>query len=916
MRNRHETSSSSSKPNASAAETTANAASAPGLINGTQRRSELVWLILFGLIIYSSWTVYDFQFQRLPFPLTADQAGKRGFSEVEAIKHVVALTHLGPHPVASTSLDLAVEYVLAEAEKIKKTAHWEVDVEVDLFHAKSGANRMVSGLFKGKTLVYSDLNHVVLRILPKYALEAGESAILVSSHVDTVFSTEGAGDCSSCVAVMLELARGISQWGHGFKNGIIFLFNTGEEEGLSGAHSFITQHPWSKTIRMAIDLEAMGIGGPSGIFQAGPHPWAIENFALAAKYPSGHILAQDLFSSGVIKSATDFQVYKEVAGLSGLDFAYTDNGAVYHTKNDKLELLKPGSLQHLGENMLAFLLQIAPKALPTDEATGKEGRSGHDTVVFFDILGKYMVIYNQRFADMLHNSVIIQSLLIWTTSLLMGGYPAIFSLGLSCLSAVLTLVFSITFSVLVAFLLPQIFPSPVPYVANPWLVVGLFAAPALIGALTGQHFGYIILKKYLSNVYSKRKELSSVVQADLVKLEAERWLFKAGFVLWLILLSLGHYYKIGSSYIALSWLVPPAFAYGLLEATLTPARFPRPLKLATLLMGLAVPIIISAGTFIRLTSTLIGMMVRIERNPGSSPEWMGNIMISVFVAVIVGLTLIYILSYVHLSGAKRSIIFATSLLFGLSLIFIYSGILPPFTEDASRAVNVVHVVDATGSYGSKQDARSYVYLFSVTPGKLTKEAEQINEGFSCGRGKVVDFVSFTAEYGCWTQEDMETKDGWSDTDIPTMHVDSDVKVDKRVTQVSIDTKASVRWSLAINTEHIEDYTFTGNSEELVPFGNKTSVDGWHIIQFAGGRLSPRKFVLTLQWANKSMKPADDVASGSNKDQQPLLKLRTDIDEITPKAERVLEKLPKWCSQFGKSSSPYNLAFLSSLPVNF
>lgn len=44
------------------------------------------------------------------------------------------------------------------------------------------------------------------------------------------------------------------------------------------------------------------------------------------------LVLQDLFTSGVIKSATDFQVYKEVAGLSGLDFAYADNTAVYHTK--------------------------------------------------------------------------------------------------------------------------------------------------------------------------------------------------------------------------------------------------------------------------------------------------------------------------------------------------------------------------------------------------------------------------------------------------------------------------------------------------------------------------------------------------------------------------------------------------------
>ena len=39
---------------------------------------------------------------------------------------------------------------------------------------------------------------------------------------------------------MLELARGFSQWA-GFKHAVIFLFNTGEEEGLNGAHSFVTQ---------------------------------------------------------------------------------------------------------------------------------------------------------------------------------------------------------------------------------------------------------------------------------------------------------------------------------------------------------------------------------------------------------------------------------------------------------------------------------------------------------------------------------------------------------------------------------------------------------------------------------------------------------------------------------------------------
>ncbi|XP_050210391.1 uncharacterized protein LOC126660769 [Mercurialis annua] len=895
--------------------------SSTGLISGsnTRRRSKSVWLILFSLLIYSSWGVYNYQFQNLPVPLTLEQAGKRGFSEVEALKHVRALTQLGPHPVGSTALDSALQYVLEAVENIKKTAHREVDVQVDFFHSNSSSNRMVSGLFKGKTHVYSDLKHIVLRILPKYESEAEENAFLISSHIDTVFSAEGAGDCSSCVAVMLELARGISQWAHGFKNGVIFLFNTGEEEGLNGAHSFITQHPWSTSVRMAVDLEAMGIGGKSGIFQAGPDPWLIENYASAAKYPSGNVAAQDLFASGVIKSATDLQVYKEVAGLSGLDFAYTDNSGVYHTKNDKLELLQSGSLQHLGENMLAFLLRIGPiPHLPKEKPTSDDGKSGHDTAIFFDIMGTYMVVYNQRFASMLHNSVIMQSLLIWAASLFMGGFPAVVTLGLSCLNVILTLVFSISFSVLAAFILPHISSSPVPYVANPWLVVGLFGAPALIGALTGQHFGYHILKMYLSSVYSKKKQLSSIVRDDLVMLEAERWLFKSGFLQWLVLLILGNYYRIGSSYMALFWLVPPVFAYGLLEATLTPARLPRPLKLATLLMGLAVPIVITVGTFIRLAGTIIGIMVRFDRNPGSTPEWMGSLIISVYVAVVICLTLTYILSYVHLSGAKRSIILAATIVFGISLVFLSSGFVQPFTEDAARAVNVVHIVDTTGSYGIKQDPRSYVSLFSNTPGKLTKEVEQINEGFSCGRDKVVDLITFSVEYGCRTHEDAQTKDGWTDTDIPTLHVNSDIKEEERITQVSIDTKASVRWSLAINTDEIDDFALAGHSEELVVFGNKSSVDGWHVIQFSGGKESPRKFELTLHWVKKAIKSTRNAnADGqSTESKRPLLKLRTDVDRVTPKTGRVLEKLPKWCSQFGKSTSPFNLAFLSNLPVNF
>lgn len=97
-----------------------------------------------------------------------------------------------------------------------------------------------------------------------------------------------------------------------------------------------------------------------------------------------------------------------------------------------------------------------------------------------------------------------------------------------------------------------------------------------------------------------------------------------------------------------------------------------------------------------------------------------------------------------------------------------------------------------------------------------------------------------------------------------------------------------------------------NSEELISVDKKSSVDGWHVVQFSGGKNAPTLFDLTLYWRSGSTHNSDS----------PLLKLRTDVNRLTPITERVLEKLPRWCSLFGKSTSPYTLAFLTNLPVKF
>ena len=72
-------------------------------------RSAFVWLALFVLLVNGSWAVYRHQYESLPPPLSTEQAGKRGFSEVSAMEHVKYLTSLGPHPVGSDALNAGLQ---------------------------------------------------------------------------------------------------------------------------------------------------------------------------------------------------------------------------------------------------------------------------------------------------------------------------------------------------------------------------------------------------------------------------------------------------------------------------------------------------------------------------------------------------------------------------------------------------------------------------------------------------------------------------------------------------------------------------------------------------------------------------------------------------------------------------------------
>ncbi|KAI5081712.1 hypothetical protein GOP47_0001455 [Adiantum capillus-veneris] len=906
----------------------------------TSRQAALLFAALLFLIFQASWFVYFFQYLRLPVPLSASDAGKRGFSEHRAYSHVKFLTALGPHPVGSQALDKALEYVLSKADEVQAEAPWDVDVEIDLFHTKPGAMSLVGGLFKGKTLVYSNLKHIVVRVKPSSVPEAEKNSVLISSHIDTVITSPGAGDCNSNIGVMLELLRAVSHWAHGFKHSVIFLLNTGEEEGLDGAHGFITQHPWSTTIRTAVDLEAIGVGGKSILFQGGPDKEIVELYAKVAKHPSAQVLAQDFFLSGLVKSATDFQVYKEVANLSGLDFAFMQNAAVYHTKNDKIELLTPGSLQHIGDNILALLLEASiSEKLPligSDKSTFEP--SSKMESVFFDILGMFIVRYSKTFAKQLYVSIIAQSLLLLFMSLSQGGWTAVKALVLSAQCLVFSWFFSLSLSFLTSVGLAYISSSTIPYLAHPWLAVILFGMPALFGALVGHHLGFKILKSYLFEARKLRTEslqqefkktdlrLTDLQQASierdmrLAAWDTERWLFKTAFLQWIVLLALGTWFEVGASYIAMLWVVSPALAYGLIDATFSPQRAPQELRTLTLLAALPVPLIACAGSAVSFFNFIVGGLVRFDRNPGMNPDWLGNSTVAILTAIIVCLSLMFLFPFAHRAGGLKWILGGTMLLFAIAVSLVALEVFPPFTEHTGRAVNVVHVVEVGSSNGVLRPTSSYVSFSSLTPGKLTKEWSFIKEeGFVCERGVAIDMVTHVIKYGCTSFTDLDREESHL-TEYPMLELQEEKEMKgERVAIFRLNAQAARRWVMAINTTDLKSFQLDaikgapGEKEVLALRQAPESVDGWHIMQFVTNQDGPSNFELSLTWSGlTSVSGQNHLRETSYKSM--LLKLRTDVNKTTSKLKRTLEKLPSWVSLFGKSTSPYPLSYLITFPA--
>ncbi|KAH9989914.1 hypothetical protein BJV74DRAFT_922202 [Russula compacta] len=371
-------------------------------------------LCLLPLLVFIPWFSVR-ELYALPEPITELVDPGTGFPQVSETQILAYVRHLsediGYRTVGTAEHALADEWMVDTAHKVQRECERLVHVdpgrrlECEVWHQRGSGSHRFDMMGKRVYKTYADLTNIVIRVSDGTA-EGKKHAVLVNAHLDSTLPSPGAADDALAVGVMLECIRVLTHtpgWTPNYS--IVFLFNHGEESLQDASHLFSTQHPIAHTCVLAAPA---GNQGGELLFQATSEEM-IRAYSKVPR-PFGTVIANEVFSSGVLLSDTDFRQFEQYLNVTGLDMAVIGNSYVYHTRQDLVENIQPGVAQRMAENTLAILRYLSSDASPLPSLTTGYTRP---TTVFFAEFGSF-VQYQFATARVMYGTLFSLSLaMLW-----------------------------------------------------------------------------------------------------------------------------------------------------------------------------------------------------------------------------------------------------------------------------------------------------------------------------------------------------------------------------------------------------------------------------------------------------------------------------------------------------------------------
>ncbi|KAF2805022.1 endoplasmic reticulum metallopeptidase 1 [Mytilinidion resinicola] len=254
----------------------------------------------------------------------------------------------------------------------------------------------------GGTSVYFEGTNIIVLIRGSEGTEnvfsdssSGKGGVLVNAHYDSVSTGFGATDDGVGVVTILQLLSHFTAEKSWPKRNIVLLLNNGEEDFLNGARAFL-RHPVSQLAHTFLNLEGAGAGGRAMMFRSTDAD--VTKYYKKASNPYGTVVSADGFKRRLIRSETDYVVFNGLLGLRGLDIAFNEPRARYHTSEDSARETSMKSVWHMLSAALATVSGLASDTSSTFDGSGETTSDGKvdagkgPQAVWFDLFGKAFVI--------------------------------------------------------------------------------------------------------------------------------------------------------------------------------------------------------------------------------------------------------------------------------------------------------------------------------------------------------------------------------------------------------------------------------------------------------------------------------------------------------------------------------------------
>ena len=287
------------------------------------------------------------------------------FSAERAMRYVEDIA-IRPHAMGMPDHDRVRDYIVGQLNALNLRPQIQTTTGV-------GTRYQVAGRVQN-----------ILAWLP--GVDAHGKAVLLVAHYDGVEGGPAAGDNGSGTAALLETLRALRARKTALAHDVIGLFTDGEETGLLGAAAFVREHPWAKDVAVVLNFDTRGTSGRSVMFETGVG----NRDAVSVLRSVGDATAGSVFTTiyRTLPNDTDLSELS-MLGQPAMNFAFVDGIERYHTSNDDVAHLDPGSLQHQGEQMLGLARAFGSGTLPRP-------RTGD--AVFFDLPLIGLVVYPESLA--------------------------------------------------------------------------------------------------------------------------------------------------------------------------------------------------------------------------------------------------------------------------------------------------------------------------------------------------------------------------------------------------------------------------------------------------------------------------------------------------------------------------------------